>query len=393
MPDQIADHNLSLAALVAEQRPRLVNLCAYITGSRGAAEDLAQATLLEAWRNRSKLADPRGTTKWLSVVARHVCLRWLRAEGRQAPYRQGTDDTLEPELDLENLPADAPDLEIELEHDELAELLDRALAQLPVATRQALIHKYVLDMPQAEIAARLGLSEGAVEARLQRGKLSLHRLLQTDLRAEANAFGLCATPADRWQVTRLWCPICGRHKLYGQLPRDGQDFQLHCPTCSWEPNAYFAQTQRLPEFEGVRGFKATLNRFSAYMYGYLQPGLRGGRLACRRCGQGLPLNRELPPHVPAYPGLSRRGVSLKCPACGLASHSDIYGLALDTPDATEFWREHRRIHTEPEQPLEAEGRPAWRVRFQSQTAAAQLDVVLAQDSYEVLRIHADHGGG
>jgi DNA-directed RNA polymerase specialized sigma24 family protein len=43
-----------------ERRHRLVGLCGAISGDRGAAEDLAQETLLEAWRNASKVHDPAG---------------------------------------------------------------------------------------------------------------------------------------------------------------------------------------------------------------------------------------------------------------------------------------------------------------------------------------------
>jgi DNA-directed RNA polymerase specialized sigma24 family protein len=40
-------------ALHAE-RARLVHLCAYLTGNGEAAEDLAQETLVEAWRHSHK---------------------------------------------------------------------------------------------------------------------------------------------------------------------------------------------------------------------------------------------------------------------------------------------------------------------------------------------------
>jgi RNA polymerase sigma factor (sigma-70 family) len=78
--------------------------------------------------------------------------------------------------------ADDFDLEVDLERDDLAWLLDRALALLPPETREILVQKYVEECPQADVAARLGLTEGAVEARLQRGKLALRRVLTTDVR-------------------------------------------------------------------------------------------------------------------------------------------------------------------------------------------------------------------
>ena len=57
----------------SQERARLVHLCATITGSGEAAEDLAQETLLEAWRHLDGLRDPEKRAQWLSGIARNVC--------------------------------------------------------------------------------------------------------------------------------------------------------------------------------------------------------------------------------------------------------------------------------------------------------------------------------
>ena len=49
-----------------EERMQLVRLCAALTGDREAAEDLAQETLLEAWRHKHALRDQTRYTYWLS---------------------------------------------------------------------------------------------------------------------------------------------------------------------------------------------------------------------------------------------------------------------------------------------------------------------------------------
>jgi RNA polymerase sigma factor (sigma-70 family) len=131
-------------------RRRLVGLCAAISGDRQAAEDLAQETLLEAWRNAHKLEDPTGADRWLAAIARNVCLRWARRAGRTV--------TLEEDA-----------VTVELEHDELADLLDRALAELPPGTRAVLVQRYVHDLPHAEIAAALGCSPEAARRSLHEG--------------------------------------------------------------------------------------------------------------------------------------------------------------------------------------------------------------------------------
>src|SRR5689334_1417908 len=76
----------SFETLLANERNRLIRFCAYMTGNPEAAEDLAQETLLEAWRNRQKFSvldhgNEACGAKWLSAIARNVCLRWGRARG------------------------------------------------------------------------------------------------------------------------------------------------------------------------------------------------------------------------------------------------------------------------------------------------------------------------
>ena len=79
-----------------------------------------------------------------------------------------------------------------------------------MSTRAALIGSYVEETPQAELAARLGLSEGALRVRLHRGKLALRQAL-----TPANAIDA----QDGWQATRIWCPFCGSRRLESRLKK------------------------------------------------------------------------------------------------------------------------------------------------------------------------------
>src|SRR5690348_15098477 len=119
-----------------EERMGLLRLCLNVTGNRDAAEDLVQETLLEAWLHEQALRDATKRTQWLAGIARNVCLRWLRGHGRDAAhlveFQAGRDTSENLPADLENMLADDVDIEVELERKELVELLDRALALLPV---------------------------------------------------------------------------------------------------------------------------------------------------------------------------------------------------------------------------------------------------------------------
>ncbi len=221
---------------LADERARLVRLCAILTSAPSAAEDLAQETLLEAWRCWPKLVDRQALAPWLSGIARNVCLRWRRQRGRETQFLIGDafdDATAQPPAWLNS----DDDLAIALERLELAALLDRAMALLPPETRLALVQHYVEDASHATIAARLGLSVGAVAVRLHRGRLAFRRLLEGDLRPEAESFGLVAPQAEqrRWQETRIWCPECGQRRLLGYLDAERGDFSVRCPDCSPEP--------------------------------------------------------------------------------------------------------------------------------------------------------------
>lgn len=201
-------------------RQQLVRLCAQLTGDAMLAEDLAQETLLIAWQNGHQLRDSARWAQWLTGIARNLCHNWLRKQRTADCLVNMYDvDTPDAPADSADIP-DAFDLEVELERQELALLLDRALAQLPALTRTILIERYIHDAPQADVAHRLKISEGAVEARIHRGKLTLRRILTTELQEEAAALGLGVVLADDWQKTRLWCPSCGERYLQGRFSQN-----------------------------------------------------------------------------------------------------------------------------------------------------------------------------
>jgi RNA polymerase sigma-70 factor (ECF subfamily) len=258
----------------------LVRYCARFTGDAFVAEDLAQQTLLEAWRKSDTLYTQQVREYWLLGMARNVCLRWVREHGaavarlvRLAEAAGAIDEQL----------ADDFDLEVELERDDLARLLDRALALLPVETREILIQKYIDESPQADVPRRLGLTEGAVEARLLRGKLALRRVFTTDLRDEAVAYGLIASSDAGWQETRMWCADCGERCRVERFGEAG-DVQLDCPSCrdgrrlvqvrGWVGELIWGITSA-ELLEGVKGYKAALNRMAARSHEFYRHSIAG----------------------------------------------------------------------------------------------------------------------
>lgn len=375
-----------LLPLSADDRARLVRLCAYLSGDREVAEDLAQETLLEAWRHAYKLRDPSGYMAWLSAIARNVCLRHARRHGRELAHTAlPTAEEVDALPDVEQQAADF-DLEIELERDELARLLDRALALLPNDTRQVLIARYVQETPVTEVAEQMGLSEGAVTMRLQRGKLALRRVLTNDLQQEAASYGL--VDADSWQETRIWCTDCGQRHLLGRFTAEGE-FALRCPTCSSEPGVYFSQTRMPGLFKGVKGYKAALSRLLDWSDAYYRQALIARSARCVRCGCDSPIEMTLARFgPPSMQGV--RGVDAGCPICKLTNYESLSGMALSLPEGRTFWKSNPRIRTLPEREIDAGGEPGLLLRMESVDGRARLDTLFARADYRLIGVH---GGG
>ena len=234
---RFSEKELDFERILADERPRLVRLCAWFSGSQEAAEDLAQETLIAAWKSKDRLSSFDELKPWTSAIARNVCLNWSRRHYREQARLVYSMDSQEESSGDELL--DDTNLELELDRYELATLLDRALSLLPVETAQILIEHYIQESSHAQIAAKMRINPSTVAVRLQRGKLTLQRLLRTTLQAESSAFGLVKVEGPRWEQTNIWCPGCGAARLLGRFQKN-EIFALRCPGCHPDPESIMA---------------------------------------------------------------------------------------------------------------------------------------------------------
>jgi RNA polymerase sigma-70 factor (ECF subfamily) len=308
------------------ERRRLVRLCATISGDRDAAEDLAQETLLEAWRSRHKLTDPAGADRWLSAVARNVCLRWTTRRARR-------------EVAVPDVPEEAG--ELVLDRDDLAEILDGALALLPPSSREVLLQRYVQERPVTEIARRLGISDEAVSMRLARGKLALRRALGE----------------EEWRRTAIWCVGCGAHALVMRRERDGSAVAFRCPGCDGEAGRSAVFPLDNPFFAELVGSlerpTAMFGRLAGWARSYWAGG-DGSPAACTRCGGETTVRS----HTRLDLAEPTAGLYVRCSRCGEELWSSLVGITMALPDVRAIRRrEPRTVATV------ATGREAVVVRF------------------------------
>ncbi len=386
------DKEANFEEILTAERPRLVRLCARLSGSREAAEDLTQEVLCAAWRHADRLREPERHAPWLSSIARNVCLHWSRRHYREQSRLIGQEPT-EFAANLNDTLPDRFDLEVELEREELADLLDRALAMLPPETRTALVEHYLEGSPHAEIAARLGISEGAVAVRLHRGKLALRRVLTSSLRDEAAAYGMISD-TESWEETRIWCPGCAQRRLMGRF-REGETFALRCPSCDARPGEVMSEAKlSVPFFAAalgeVRSYKPAFTRFMTALGGYYRQAQTRGVAPCLMCGRDVCLSIGRRDDGPADPKDDYEA-RLECGACGWASNNSLWGLTISLPEAQRLWRVNPRLRGLPTREVEVAGSQALVQRLQSVAGHAGLDVVVLRHNFEVIQVHTTSG--
>jgi RNA polymerase sigma-70 factor (ECF subfamily) len=136
------------------------------------AEELAQETMLMIWRKSGLYSSVKGTvTTWIFTIARNLRIDRIRRESSQ----QFTD------LDDYDAPSDDPGSDDQLILMQQQTKVRRALTELPEEQKEIIHMSYILDMPQSEIADRLGLPLGTVKSRMRLAYRKLQKSLEGTL--------------------------------------------------------------------------------------------------------------------------------------------------------------------------------------------------------------------
>lgn len=154
--------------LYARHRGAIFRFCRSRLRSREEAEDAGQTTFLYAFRALRKGVVPVSELSWLLKIAENVC-KTRRHDARRRL-------TLEVTEDPEKLGRFAAPARPEVE---LLMPLEDALGRLTEPQRQALLLREWQGYSYREIAARLGIRRGAVDALLFRARRALAEELET----------------------------------------------------------------------------------------------------------------------------------------------------------------------------------------------------------------------
>ncbi|MSO56455.1 MAG: RNA polymerase sigma factor [Acidobacteria bacterium] len=152
---------------------KVFNVAYRFVGTYDEAEDLAQDIFLKVFRSLGTFDQRANFQTWLISVSRNYCIDRYRS-GRRARA------VFAREVDASTVQAEAPGLSAyaRVERQDRIALLREALRALSPTLRAAVLLRDIHELSYQEIADRLGVAEGTVKSRINRGRAELARQIE-----------------------------------------------------------------------------------------------------------------------------------------------------------------------------------------------------------------------
>jgi RNA polymerase sigma-70 factor (ECF subfamily) len=166
---------------------QLYNFAHWLTGNREESEDLVQETYVKALRGFLSFQPGTNFRAWMYRILRNTFLT----------SRTGLRVTMTVPLDSEN---DGPELAVVVDTPETilmersnSQLVESAIAELPLHFREILLLCEVEEMSYQEIAETLSVPIGTVMSRLSRARKTLRDLLRERLEQGSRSHATAVT--------------------------------------------------------------------------------------------------------------------------------------------------------------------------------------------------------
>ncbi len=173
--------------IVRQHWRKVFNLAYKFVGRHDEAEDLTQDIFLKIFKALHTFDRRANFQTWLISISRNLCIDHYRSVRKER-------ETMARDVDASDLTPVSRERGpyAELEQLDLRNLIRLALAELPPALKEAVVLRDLQEFSYQEIADKLGLPEGTVKSRINRGRLELARQLR-----RLQSRGPAAAPAPR----------------------------------------------------------------------------------------------------------------------------------------------------------------------------------------------------
>lgn len=164
--------NKELFSVVIERyRQKLVNYSYYITNDWESAEDIVTDVFIKVGKNLEKFDLNKKFSTWIYKIVHNQTISHLRKKKKEVSLTKNEW--------LDKIPSEG-DVEDDLNKKQTKELLHSCLKSLPEVYRPPLALSYLENKSYKEISKVLGISEGTVASRINRGKRMMKGLCLHD---------------------------------------------------------------------------------------------------------------------------------------------------------------------------------------------------------------------
>ncbi len=156
--------------IVRLYRRKVFNIAYKFVGRHDEAEDLTQDVFVKVFKSLRTFDRRANFSTWLISVSRNLCIDHYRSVRRER-------EAVNPDVDVATLarPAGGDSPEAMLEQRDRVAILRAALDTLTPSLRSAILLRDIQELSYQEIAEKLGVPEGTVKSRINRGRTELAR--------------------------------------------------------------------------------------------------------------------------------------------------------------------------------------------------------------------------
>lgn len=147
--------------LYQKYNQKIYRFCLRMLNDPSIADDAFQETFIKVFENRLNFRGDNFTS-WIFTIARHTCLNVIRQKKEF--------DTIEEDFDITSTNYD--------EDVAVQDIIQKAVSELPVSLREALILREYEDCSYQEIAEILDIDLSLAKVRIHRARLILRKVLQ-----------------------------------------------------------------------------------------------------------------------------------------------------------------------------------------------------------------------
>lgn len=162
--------------LVTQTEARVYSHLLRMVANPDDAKDLLQETYLSAFKNLKSFQGNSSFYTWVYRISTNHALMMFRKRRPEVSFDELPIPTHE-ELKKRNISDWAMDPAKAAHRQEVREILDKAITELPLPYRAVVVMRDVEGLSTAETAANLEIQEGAVKTRLHRARLALREIL------------------------------------------------------------------------------------------------------------------------------------------------------------------------------------------------------------------------